>query len=218
MKRSKLVCRWFLVLAVSMGLLWSTGCAVGLRKEPSGFLGDYSSFAADAEEPDVFYYEKSGVDWKRFKRLQIDPVLVYYKQGAENRQIDPGTLKKMTDYFRTALVKAVEDKYPVVSDQGPDVLRIRAAITELIPSNVVVNVLTSVALLPVDMGGAAMEAEFLDSVTGERLGAIVHKRMGTPIDMVGGYSKWGHAKAAFDYWAKELRKGLDEANQGPEGQ
>ncbi|MDY6987537.1 MAG: DUF3313 domain-containing protein [Thermodesulfobacteriota bacterium] len=212
MRRCKSICIWLIVLAVSVGLLVSTGCAVGVKKRPSGFLGDYSSFRTDPEDPDIFFYEKPGVDWKRFKSLQIDPILVYYKPDARDRQIDPNTLKKMTDYFGTALVKAVEDKYPVVTEPGPHVLRIRAAITELDPSNVLVNVVTSVALLSVDMGGAAMEAEFLDSETGERLAAIVHKRMGTPIDMVGSYSKWGHAKAAFDYWARELRKGLD----GPE--
>ena len=182
---------------------------VGVKKRPSGFLGDYSGFRTDPDEPDIFYYEKPGVDWQRFKRLQIDPILVYYKPDAKDKPIDPNTLKKMTDYFGNALVKAVEDKYPVVSESGADVLRIRAAITELNPSNVLVNVVTSVALFAVDMGGAAMEAEFLDSETGERLAAIVHKRVGTPIDMVGSYSKWGHAKAAFDYWARELRKGLD---------
>jgi hypothetical protein len=195
---SKCICGSFLTLALFTGLLFLMGCAMGVRQQPSGFLGDYAGFQPDPDQRDVLYYEKPGVDWKRFKRLQIDPILVYYKPDAKNRQIDPNTLKKMTDYFMNAVVKAVEDKYPVVSEPGPDVLRIRAAITELNTSNV-------------------MEAEFLDSETGERLGAIVHKRVGTPMDLVGGYSKWGHAKAAFDYWAKELRKGLDAPDAESKG-
>jgi hypothetical protein len=196
--------------AVITVLLITAACGVGIRKEPGGFLGDYSQFKPDPEYDGMLTYEKPGTDWSRFTKLEIDPVLVFIKPGAKDRELDPEAQKMMADYFRNAVVKAVEDLCPVVDRPGSDVLRIRAAITEVIPANVALNVLSGAALMiPVDMGGAAMEAEFLDSMTGERLGAVVHKRVGTPLDMVGGYTKWGHAKAAFDYWAQELRKSLE---------
>ncbi|MBU1727536.1 MAG: DUF3313 domain-containing protein, partial [Candidatus Omnitrophica bacterium] len=63
--------------------------------------------------------------------------------------------------------------------------------------------------VPLDMGGAAIEAEFLDSETGERLGAIVDMKLGTPLD-ISGFTSLGHAKGAFQRWAKELKQALLE--------
>lgn len=106
--------------------------------------------------------------------------------------------------------------YPVVYQPGVGVLRIRAAITDIIPANPLLNIVTTAAVfIPLDMGGAAMEAEFLDSVSNERLAAIVDRKQGSPLsplDIIGGFTKWGHAKGAFDKWAKELREALDEAH------
>ena len=56
-----------------------------------------------------------------------------------------------------------------------------------------------------------MEAEFLDSVTGESLGAVIDERRGAPVDvgdMIDGFTTWGHAKSALDDWAKLLRESL----------
>jgi len=146
----------------------------------------------------------------------IDPVVIYLHPEAENRQIDPEVLKELTDYFRTSVIEEVQDAYPVVDDSGPDVLRIRAAITDIVPANPLIDTATILAVgLPVDMGGAAMEAEFVDSVTNEPLGAVVDEKVGLPVhpaDYVQGFTKWGHAKMALDAWAELLREALDEVH------
>ena len=61
--------------------------------------------------------------------------------------------------------------------------------------------------VPLDMGGAAIEAEFLDSQTNEILAAMVDKKMGSP-GKPRGFTKMGYARAAFEDWAKELKKSL----------
>ena len=77
------------------------------------------------------------------------------------------------------MIVEVQDTCPVVDKPGPDVLRVRAAITDIIPANPLINATAILAVgLPVDMGGAAMEAEFLDSMTNEPLGSVVDKRWG----------------------------------------
>ena len=105
-----------------------------------------------------------------------------------------------------------QDGYPVVDKPGPDVCRIRAAITDLVPANPFVNIVTTAGVgLPVDMGGASMEAMFLDSMTNELLGAVVDSKKGTPVDIniLKGFTTWGYAKGAFRDWAELLRESLD---------
>ena len=197
-------------VVVIFALMFMAGCAT--IPPHSGFLQDYSELRPDPEDETLLWWEKENVDWKRYKRLMIDPVVIYLHPKAKNRQIEPDVLKELTDYFRNTIIEEVQDIYPVVDKPAPDVLRIRAAITDLIPANPLINIVTTVGLwVPVDMGGAAMEAEFLDSTTNELLGAVVDMKKGTPVDIniLKGFTTWGYAKGAFRDWAKLLRESLE---------
>lgn len=198
--------QFFLVFS---GLFLIMGCST-MKTPKSGFLQDYSEFQVDPKDKSLLWYEKEGTDWKRFGKLMIDPVVVYLHPQARNRAIQPEELEKLTRYFRETVIDEVEDEYPVVDTAGSDVLRIRAAITDVIPVKPVTNVLAAAIIgIPLDMGGAAIEAEFLDSETGERLGAVVDMKLGTPLD-ISGFTSLGHARSAFRQWAKELKRALAE--------
>ncbi len=209
-KRLTVTVGFFAAALLSISVL--TGCA-STPIAPSGFLRDYSKLEPVPGEPQMLYYEKPNVEWKKYTKLLLDPAMVYYSPETKDRHIHPDELKKLTDYFRNVVIEAVKDAYPVVDAPGPGVLRIRTAITDVIPTNPLVNIATVAAvLLPLDLGGAAIEAEFLDSISNERLAALVDRKKGTPLDIVGGFTKWGHVEAAFKAWAKELREALDEAH------
>jgi hypothetical protein len=62
------------------------------------------------------------------------------------------------------------------------------------------------------IGQAAVEAELLDSETNERLTVAIDSKAAEKYKVIKGISKWGHVKAAFDFWAKRLRAFLDEAD------
>lgn len=204
-----------IILALGLCSLLDAGCASNKPPKLSGFLKDYSGLKPLPDDPSMLYWERRGVNWKKYTKLTIDPVAVHLAPGARKYEIPPQDLQKLAEMFRTEAVAAVRDAYPIVNQPGPDVLRIRAAITDANPSDALMNVVSAAAIfMPIDMGGASMETEFMDSMTGERLAAVVDKKtgsMGNPVDM-GAYSKWGHAKKAFEQWAKELRDNLDDAH------
>jgi hypothetical protein len=138
--------------------------------------------------------------------------------------VDPNDLKMLSDFLRDRLVEALEEggAYRVVEEPGEGVAHARVAITEVVPIDPKKNTGTKVAgmalgvglLVPrVDMGRASIEAEILDSLSGERLVAVVAtkepRRMG---GVVKGSKEWGDVKAAFKSWAKNFRKKLDRAH------
>jgi hypothetical protein len=114
--------------------------------------------------------------------------------------------------------------YPLVEKPGSDVMRIRTAITDLVPSNPALSGVTTV--IPVGLaisaiksgaggghtgvGEASMETEILDSTTNERIGVAVDTNPGGKLS---GMTKWGAAKEAFKFWAKRLRTLLDEIHE-----
>lgn len=190
-------------------LVLLAGCATN-PPEASGFLGDSWQLKPDKYgKAGLLWAEKPNFDWKRYRRVQLDPVLVYYHPRAGSKAIQPEELKKLADYFREAVVAELTGSYPVTTDAGPDVLRVRAAIVDVVPANPALNVATTMlAFVPLDLGGAAIEAEFLDSVSGERLAAMAERKKGSPANLKSGFTELGHAKTAFHEWAQELKQAL----------
>lgn len=184
----------------------------------SGFLSTYDNLQPDEEVGHAENYwnpEKL----KAYKKFMIAPVEVHFHPEAKgDEKVPPDQLEKLTQDLHESLEAALEDGYPVVSEAGPGVLLIRAAITDLVPTKgSSTYFLRPVTGMGFGVGSATFEAEALDAVTKEQIAAIVDKKKPKNIPMVGrfqfkSYSKYGPAKAAFDFWAERLRKRLDEVH------
>ena len=229
------------LLLITMVFLLLSGCATtnGKAKESegpkySGFLSDYSQLKPEAEGSKAMKYVNPQADMKKYKKFILEKIIVYLKDDAEYKGIDPDAMKAMTDYFHEAIVRELGSDYPIVTDPGPDVLRLRIAITDLAPTKTAVTVLVlvtpyaTVADLasgaasksgsPPYLGHAAIEVEGIDSETLQSVFAYVEQRFGKKYDAENpgsyfkAYSEWGYVQQAFDYWAKKFRARLDEIN------
>ena len=200
----------------------------------SGFLTDYSKLKPGPEsDPDQsgfdFIYEKEGFDLKKYDKIMIDRVVFFLKKDAEYQGIDPDELKELADSFHQAFFDALGDDYPIVTEPGQGVLRIRSAITDLVPTKRALNLLTSVGPtgfaystfkrittgVHAYVGEATLEAEFLDSETNEQLSALLDRRGSPKLNVFAGMSKWGQVKLVFEEWARMLRWRLDDAHGRP---
>lgn len=189
----------------------------------SGFLLNYPSFQPGLPGGVDQVYTKPGMDLSRYRRVMVDEVQFYLKQGAAAQGIQASELRELADTCHKSLFAALGNVYPLVTEPGPDVLRIRLALTDIETSNPARNAISTV--LPVGLavsvvrkaatgsytgvGGASMEVEFLDSMTGERLAAAIDTFNGSKMS---GFSKLGATEEAFAFWAKRLRVTLDRAH------
>jgi hypothetical protein len=207
-------------------VLFLSGCAASGMKDvkQTGFLGDYGQLKPGGDDRAALIYVNPDVDFKPYTKLMFERVSVFLSPTMESREIDPTILKELTDFYQNALLEAVKDGYEVVDQPGPDVLWVRVAITDVVPSNPTSNTLSSI--IPVGMvvagatkavsdanlgtGEAATEMEILDSMTKERLAAAVDRRQGGKMAFRG---KWVDTKQAFEYWAKRFRERLDELRE-----
>lgn len=219
------------------------GCAStnGKAKESegpkyTGFLSDYSRLEADPDGSKAMRYRNPEADMKKYKKVLLDRIIVWLKDDAEYKGIDPDAMKAMTDYFHEAIVRELGSDYTLVTEPGPDVLRVRIAVTDLVPTKTAVTVLVlvtpyaTVADLASGaaskggagsapyLGRAAVEVEGIDSETLQPVFAYVEQRFGKKYDAENpgsyfkAYTEWGYVKAAFDYWAKKFRTRLDEVH------
>ena len=210
--------------------------------EPKGFLSDYAALAPEGGDSKAFVFIDDGVDFGSYNKLLIDRIKVFVKEDATYKGVDPAELKELVDYFHGAIVKAVSDKYPVVDEVGPDVLRLRIAITDLIPNKPEASVVSlvvpfvwaaeagagtiqqkgEVGSTP-HTGEATVEFEAMDSSSSKQVAAYIETRVGSKYswhkgldrgvkDYVGAYSTWQYTKDAMDFRAGLIRERLDQAH------
>lgn len=206
--------------------------------QPHGFLSDYTNLKPEGGESEAFVYRNPQLVAK-YNKLMIDRIKLYFKADAESQEIDPTELKELVDYFHQAIVDSVSSKYPVVEEPGPDVLRVRIAVTDIVPNKPEASVVTLVvpflwlgeagagaaegeAGSTPFVGEASIELEALDSQTNKQIAAYIETKVAKKYNWTEGveqgtkdymraYSTWAYTKAAMDSWAELMRKRLDES-------
>ncbi len=187
------------------------GCA-SQKVGYSGFLKNYSQLKPDSQVDGALRYLNPKRNLKQYDKFMIDPIAVYFTPDAKGAGIDPAKLKDLTDYFRSELVKALTKNYRVVNAPGKGVMRIRIAITDVEESEPLLNVHPAMKLTGAGLGGASMEGEGVDSLTGERIGAIVETRSGIRMSLAPGLSRLGHARQVMRYWVERFLKNVNKAH------
>lgn len=111
------------------------------RMTHTGFLTDYAALRPVPGGSGVMCWRRPDADLKQYDKILIERIHVMLKAGTEGNGVDPTDLKTLVDYFHNALVKAVRAQMQIVDQPGPGVLRMRIALTDLVPTRVDESVL-----------------------------------------------------------------------------
>lgn len=223
-----------MVAATAVAVLTLSGGVVGAGEKPhySGFLGDYSKLEARPDSSMLYNYgyEKPNTDFAAYNKFLIEAVTVFPSKQADFKGINANDLALLSKYFQEAVTKALtaDNAYQVVEEPGPGVILIRAAFTDLVPVNSVMNTATTIVpqmrLMSGVIGAATgsnlfvgqigIETEFLDAQSNERVAANVMKAAGKKYVPLTGRkfdptSTWGQVEQEMDTWAQKLRKRVD---------
>ena len=188
-------------------LMIPSGCGKS-QSSYSGFLGDYAQLEPTAQ--DTLFYRTPRRSLAQYDKFILEPIIVHFAPSAEGTSIDPEKLNELTEYFSEELVAGLSQQYQQVTTPGPRVLRLRVAVTDVKRSTGALNVLPQIKLLGVGLGGASMEAEALDSQTGQRVMAVVQSQSGTRLSLEG-LGEFDHAKQVMRMWVDQFVKRVEEA-------
>jgi hypothetical protein len=200
------------------------GCATTRQTrsvETHGFLGDYSQLRKGEKNEAQLMYVNEDADWASYDSMIIDSVTIWYTDRTAT--LSDEDAQALTDRLYGALHTELSKDFKIVEEPGPGVIRLRGAVTQAKGARVVgktvtsiipqLRLLTTVAGVASDtqvfVGKATIEAEFVDSLTEERLAAAVDTRAGTKaLRGLGG--TWKDVYNAFDYWAESIRAYLEQ--------
>jgi hypothetical protein len=214
-----------------IGLMVLVSCASTQKSETGeathegkGFLyGYYGKLEPGPEGGAKLRWLKPGVNFAKYNKVMLDSVVFFFADDSEYKGMNPEELKELADGFNLALVNALKEAYPIVADPGPDVVRIRFAVTDLKESRPAMSAISSV--LPIGLGismvkkgatgswsgSGATSAEMmaLDSMTNDVIGAAQDTRTAGFTER---FSKWGSADEAFKFWGERIKLFLEQAH------
>jgi hypothetical protein len=223
------------LLAVVMGialLTFTISCAstgsqakgAAGEAQKLNFLGDYAkSLQPGPEGGAKMRWLKPGVDFGKYNKVMLDSVIFFLADDAEYKGIDPQAMKELADACDLQVVNALKGTYPIVAEPGPDVVRIRFAITHLEQSRPVLSAITTVVPIGLGIsilkkgatgawtGSGATGAELMaiDSMSGDVIAVAQDKKTAGFTER---FSKWGSAEDAFKFWGERLKLFLDQAH------
>jgi hypothetical protein len=212
-----------IVSAIVIGLAFAASTGFAADFKYSGFFGNPSVYDLLKPGPEggaKMRWMKDGMDPKKYDKFMVDSVIFFLADKSDYKGIDPQEMKELCDQFNKEIVAAFKDKYPIVAEPGPNVMRIRIAITNIKQSRPGVSAVTTI--IPVGLGvsvvkkGATggwagsgetgLEMMAMDSMTEEILALGVDVRKA---EFEQRFSKWGSATDAFKYWSERTVAVID---------
>ena len=209
---------WAVFIGLAL-MVFVTSCAstkLAADQQKDGFLGDYYKDLAPGPEGGAkMRWLKPGTDFAKYNKVMLDSVVFFLAKDADYKGVDPQEMKELADGFNLQIVNALKDKYPIVAEPGPDVVRIRFAVTDMRPSNPAVSGISSVVPIGLGVslakkgasgswaGSGATSAEIMavDSTTSEVIAVAQDEKSAGFTDR---FSKWGSANEAFKFWGERI--------------
>ena len=209
------------VLLLLVGSLFLAGCATTAPPK-ANFLGEYAKNLQPGPKGGAkMRWQKPGTDFHKYKRFIVDYVSFALADDSEYQVIDGDEMKRLGDACTLAVINALADRYPIVSEPGPDVARFRFAIVDLKQSRPAMSAITSA--IPIGLGVSLVRKGATDSWSGSGSTTsqwMVFDSLSNEVIAVAEdqyqagfterFTKWGSAEDAFKYWGKRLRKLIDE--------
>lgn len=160
-----------------------------------------------------YAYINQEADFSKYTRLMSGGLEIYFPENEEKP--DPADLERIRAYFRDAFVAALGDAWEVVTEPGPDVLKVSAQVIDMKmtgggavfePSGRLKDVVAH--------GELTFVMEMSDSVSGQVLARAGDKS--TDISAEHDDAGWEDVQRAAEYWAGLFRNWLDGALGAPE--
>ena len=214
----------FVTMAVAVGLTLALSAVSHAAEKDGGALGIYAAKLQPGPKGGAAErWIKPGTDFSKYNKVMLDSVIFYFAPDSEDKGIDPVVMKELSDSLNMELVDALKDKYPIVTEPGPDVVRIKyiltgikqskpvlSAITSVTPPGLVVNVVKKgVTGSWTGSGATGAEVIAIDTETNEVIFVARDKQTAA---FTKRFSKYGSADEAFKFWAGKLRTFLDQAH------
>ncbi|TDR53042.1 MULTISPECIES: DUF3313 domain-containing protein [Halomonas] len=186
----------------------------------SEFIEEMPELSQDPDRAGAMIWESPDFRREDYTRVMIEPITIYISPESKEKGLRANELKALADGFVEAVTISLEPEVPVVSQPGPGVLYIRAALVDVkmdnkkrglmgyTPIGFVVTAAANAAGARIILSDAVLEVEVLDSVSGKRLGVLTDK---APSSADGENLSWDSISQTLTYYAGRFKQRMQIA-------
>jgi len=188
----KTTIRLTLILMLIVTVMMVSIGATSKKIPQSGFLTDYSLLKEDPDGQVKWMYFKDGAKFGAYDKIIIDHVTLFFKEDSEYKGIQTDELTGLSMNLHNAFLETLASDYTFTDKAGPKTMRLRMAITDLVPGKPVAGTMTTIVPFGlaasvikkavtgshIGMAEISGEAELIDSQTGEILAAGIDNKIG----------------------------------------
>ena len=172
-------------------------------------------------------YKLPEADFSGYKRVRLDPIEVEFDKNWKPNASERSPSRRLTDDDIVKIKQALAEEfrkvfteeltrngYPIVNEDGEDVLRVSAAIVNLYITAPEKMSAGRSRTYTTSAGHATLVAELRDSVTGKLMARAVDSVQGRDtgsFQFTNSVTNMAAARNALGKWARILREGLDDA-------
>jgi Protein of unknown function (DUF3313) len=186
---------------------------------------DCSLLTVGGKDQTGMRYLNPAAQWTGYNKIMIDPVTFW---GGVTTPVSASDQQMLVNYFSQQLNKELGQKFQIVNQPGPGVMKLDFAIVD---AEAATPVLRTISMLVPQahmlanlkylatgtfpfVGAAQAEAKITDSVSGQVLGLFVDKRIGGGSFTTGFQWQWGDAENAVSHWAELAANRLSSWTSG----
>jgi hypothetical protein len=171
--------------------LWS-GCKTTpeIRNRPD-FLTSYNHL----QKVDDLNWRYVSVGLDQCSKFIVSPVKILFNDF-QGKPITAEQRQRSAEFIRQNVIQALVDRYPIVSESGPDVGEIRIALTDAYRTG--------------GKLGLSIQGEILDN-SNTQVAAVMRTELSELYSA--SWENKGTARAMVETWCKRLRQVLDEAHR-----
>jgi hypothetical protein len=215
------------LLVLLIGLMVLAACATTPKYQGVFLPKEYADQLEPGEKGTTgsLRWIRPGVDFAKYNKVMVDYVTFALAPDSDYKGINAEEMKELADAASLALVNAFKEKYPVVSEPGPDVLRFKFAIVDLKQSRPGMSVVSTV--VPMGIGISLVKKGITGAWTGSGLTKAEALVIDSSTDQVVAagyddysaklterYSKWGSVEDAFKHWGEIITQTLENLRAG----
>jgi hypothetical protein len=216
-------------LLMTIALLFGCSNRLQVPDSKSGFLSDYHLFKPNPRMDNSWVRAKRNVNLETlqsYKSIAIAPVELWLDPNKATHIKDKNKQAALNAYFEQLIKTKIGDKYQIVPKGTKDSLLIRLALTsigekspefevlDILPFRIVLNAGEGAYRLATNqkavIGEAGLEAEFVDTNTGEGLIAIIMNSKSDEMNVDDQPNNIDSIKAILDGWVDQLASALNE--------
>jgi len=187
--------------------LW--GC-VSTGGKYSGFLGNYSQMRQSPKMNGLYLFKHPTQGLQNYTKVIITYPQMYFHRDFAGYGVNSQKMIEFAEFFQGYAMGIIGKDYDIVQKPQAGTLIIRSAITNVILEKPLSDVHRAMVVPGLGLGEASMEAEFIDAVTGERVGAVMVSHQEDQSNTMKGPVEWGETRNVLKKWVRLLKSQLDE--------